>query len=618
MNTTPERKQAECNLPPEFVLLDSMDFSDIAEQLHFNPVEGRIWLQDRRMALLPVEVLGAMRREMIDSLGLEGTRRLITRLGYTAGSRDAELAWKVRAHRSQLDIIVAGAQLHALEGFVKAEPVHIEIDNHRGYCYSEFFWNDNCEDEIHIANYGVGHESACWMGIGYTSGFLSKIMGKRIIAREVECRAMGQAKCRVIAQPVESWDDPEEDLHYLHVAPPPARAMVGASGLKASVAPPEAAPSSAAQPEPAMPMLIGSSVSFTAMLHKVRRVATTRATVLLSGESGVGKSAVAREVHRWSSRADKPFVEVNCAAIPEQLLESELFGVERGAFSGANESRAGRFETANGGTLFLDEIGILSFSAQGKLLRVLQNGEFERLGSTRTIKLDVRVVAATNEDLPKAVTEGRFREDLFYRINVFPIHIPPLRDRRDDLPLLIEYFTKRLSALHGRHVPGIMPRALQAVLNHKWPGNIREFENVIERGIILADDGESLDLRHLFSVDSNFAHSSLMRLTEAGTLEKRDALASAAAEANTGASDSGGTPPASLEDWARAAVRQQGANLGDVEDALVNAALAEANGNVSKAAALLGLTRAQLDYRVKRNGNANGNGGGRSQTVHTD
>ncbi|MCP3728331.1 sigma 54-interacting transcriptional regulator [Paraburkholderia sp. CNPSo 3272] len=611
MDATPERAQTDYTLPPEFVLLDSMDFSDIAEQLHFNPVEGRIWLQDRRMALLPVEVLGAMRREMIDSLGLEGTRRLITRLGYTAGSRDAELAWKVRGHQSQLDIIAAGAQFHALEGFVKAEPVHIEIDNHRGYCYSEFLWNDNCEDEIQIANYGVGHEGACWMGIGYTSGFLSKIMGKRILAREVECRAMGQAKCRVIAQPVENWDDPEEDLHYLQVAPPPSRVMVGAAGVKENNTPLANAASTAAEPQSASPILVGSSVSFTAMLHKVHRVATTRATVLLSGESGVGKSAVAREVHGWSNRADKPFVEVNCAAIPEQLLESELFGVERGAFSGATESRAGRFEAANGGTLFLDEIGILSFSAQGKLLRVLQSGEFERLGSTRTIKLDVRVVAATNEDLPKAVKEGRFREDLFYRINVFPIHIPPLRERRDDLPLLIEYFTKRLSALHGRHVPGIMPRALQAVLNHKWPGNIREFENVIERGIILADDGESLDLRHLFSVDSNFAHSSLMRLTESGMLAKSDALANAAEGTQACAASS----PATLEDWARGAVRQQGAHLADVEDALVNAAMSAANGNVSKAAALLGLTRAQLDYRVKRNGNGSN---GRGHAMHTD
>lgn len=598
MDETIDRNTTGCTLPPEFVLLDAMDFSDIAEQLHFNPVEGRIWLQDRRMALLSVDVLGALRRELVDSLGLEAARRMFTRLGYAAGSGDAELAWKVRSHQSQLDIIAAGAQLHALEGFVQAEPVHIEIDSTRGYCYSEFFWNHGFEDEIHIANYGVGHESACWMGIGYTSGFLSKIMGKRILAREVECRAMGQTKCRVIAKPVESWDDPEEDLHYLGFTPAQQTRVSVPAGIATadSLSPP---PPANAQPEPSQAGLIGSSASFTSVLHKVRRVATTRATVLLSGESGVGKSAVAREVHRWSTRVDKPFVELNCAAIPEQLIESELFGVERGAYSGATESRPGRFESANGGTLFLDEIGILSFSAQGKLLRVLQNGEFERLGSTRTIKLDVRVVAATNEDLPQAVKEGRFREDLFYRINVFPIHIPPLRERRDDLPLLIEYFIRRLSALHGRHVPGITPRALQAVLNHKWPGNIREFENVIERGIILADDGESLDLRHLFSVDTTLGNSSLMRLTEMGTLVKSNTLTLGE---EPPASGTAAPMPTTLDEWARVAISQQNTQLADVEDALVNAALAEAGGNISKAASLLGLTRAQLDYRVKRNG----------------
>jgi len=596
MDATIDRNGTGCTLPPEFVLLDAMDFSDIAEQLHFNPVEGRIWLQDRRMALLSIDVLGMLRRELVDSLGLEAARRMFTRLGYAAGSSDAELAWKVRKHRSQMDIIAAGAQLHALEGFVQAEPVHIEIDSTLGYCYSEFFWNHGCEDEMQIASHGVGHEPACWMGIGYTSGFLSKIMGKRIIAREVECRAMGQAKCRVIAQPVESWDNPEEDLHYLDLAPTQSTRVSIVAGAVASAA--QVSHPGSTHPEPSMASLIGSSVSFTSVLHMVRRVASTRATVLLSGESGVGKSAVAREVHRWSTRADKPFVEINCAAIPEQLIESELFGVERGAYSGATESRAGRFESANGSTLFLDEIGILSFSAQGKLLRVLQSGEFERLGSTRTIKLDVRVVAATNEDLPQAVKEGRFREDLFYRINVFPIHIPPLRDRRDDLPLLIEYFIRRLSAVHGRHVPGITPRALQAVLNHKWPGNIREFENVIERGIILADDGESLDLRHLFSVDTTLGNSSLMRLTEMGTLAQSDALIHADdLQPPAGAVSA----PATLDEWARVAIRQQSGQLADVEHALVNAALAEAGGNISKAASLLGLTRAQLDYRVKRN-----------------
>lgn len=580
-----------------FSLLDALDFSDIAEQLHFNPVEGRIWLQDRRMTLLSVEILGALRLELSNSIGLDATRGLITRLGYTAGSRDAELAWKVRGHQSQMDIIAAGAQFHALQGFVQAEPIQIKIDSAQGYCYSEFFWNDGCEDELHIANYGIGSEPACWMGIGYTSGFLSKVLGKRVLAREVECRAMGQTKCRVIAKPVENWEDPEEDLRYFTAISSEPRKLVSAHCVPNGLG--ESRRESAPVMNATLPLLgmVGASAGFTSVLHKVRRVATTKATVLLLGESGVGKSVVAREVHRWSNRSDRPFIEINCAAIPEQLIESELFGVERGAYSGATESRPGRFEAANGGTLFLDEIGILSPSAQGKLLRVLQSGEFERLGSTRTVKLDVRVIAATNENLPQALKTGHFREDLFYRINVFPIQIPPLRERRDDLPLLLEYFMQRFSELHGRHIPGITPRALQAVLNYKWPGNIREFENVIERGMILADDGESLDLRHLFSVDTTLGTSSLMRLTDMGVLEKTDSLQQVAAQEPQAYSAS---IPITVHQWAREAVKQQTTTLAEVEDALVNAAMLEAGGNVSKAATILGLTRAQLDYRVKR------------------
>jgi transcriptional regulator with GAF, ATPase, and Fis domain len=594
--TTHERQQPGVTTPADFMMLDALDFSDIAEQLHFNLIEGRIWLQDRRMALLPVEGLGALRAELIELMGQDEARRLFTRLGYSVGSRDAELAWKVRHQQSQIDILTAGAQLHALRGFVRAEPGHIEVDSASGHCYAEFFWNDGYEDEIQIAARGITHEPACWMSVGYTSGFLSKVMGKLILAREVECRATGQTKCRVIAKAVENWDAPDEDLYYLSASA--SRSRIAAVGSQATI--PREDESSAA-PTPTVStdaVLVGSSANFTSSLHKVERVASTRATVLLLGESGVGKSAIAREVHRRSARSDKPFVEINCAAIPEQLLESELFGVERGAYSGATDSRAGRFEAANGGTLFLDEIGILSFSAQGKLLRVLQSGEFERLGSTRTIKLDVRVVAATNENLPEAVKAGRFRADLFYRINVFPIHIPPLRERRDDLPLLLEYFVNKLSALHGRRVSGITPRALQAVLNHTWPGNIREFENVVERGIILADQGESLDLRHLFSVDTTLGESSLMRLTDVGTLAKSDALHTNDETSMHTCVDT--VAPMTVDEWAQDAVRRQIAHLSTVEDALVSAAMTATRGNVAKAASILGLTRGQLDYRVKR------------------
>jgi transcriptional regulator with PAS, ATPase and Fis domain len=414
-------------------------------------------------------------------------------------------------------------------------------------------------------------------------------MGRRILVREVECRAMGTPHCRVIAKPASEWDDAQEDMRYFepqHVESPERQkvAKIG-TAVHFRRAKPGASDTPATD-------IVGASASFNAILHKIFRVATTNATVVLLGESGVGKSRFARELHKQSSRAAKPFVEINCAAIPEQLIESELFGVERGAYSGATEARAGRFEIADGGTMFLDEIGTLSLTSQGKLLRVLQSGEMERLGSTTTQRINVRVVAATNENLHNAVKEGRFREDLFYRLNVFPILIPPLRDRKDDLPVLLEYCLDKFSRCHGRNVSGVTARALQALLRYSWPGNIREFENVIERGLILADEGSSLDVHHLFSVDAAFESQHILGLSDMGSLVSRPFH-------DDGHEPAEG-PQDELDRWALKVVRERSSALSEVEDALVRAAVSEAKGNISKAAELLQMTRHQMDYRVKK------------------
>jgi len=419
-------------------------------------------------------------------------------------------------------------------------------------------------------------------------------MGKRVLVREVECKSMGAAQCRAIAKPATEWDNAEADLKYFEPG------QHDTFRTRRSAAPRNLSHGQAAAKAPASTAstatnIVGASASFNAILHKIHRVAPTNATVLLLGESGVGKSRFAREVHKSSKRSEAPFVEVNCAAIPEQLVESELFGVERGAFSGAVEARAGRFEIANAGTLFLDEIATLSLTAQGKLLRVLQTGEMERLGSTKTLRVNVRVIAATNENLQKAVKEGSFREDLFYRLNVFPIMIPPLRERKDDLPVLLEYCINKFSHFHDRIVTGVTPRALQAILAYSWPGNIRELENVIERGLILADDGTTLDIHHLFSVDGSIESPEVMRLSDMGSLVSKSLQ-----PASPGASL---IPPGqadSLEAWAEDLVREGNANLSEVEDALVRAAVSQANGNISKAAQLLRVTRHQMDYRVKK------------------
>jgi len=223
------------------------------------------------------------------------------------------------------------------------------------------------------------------------------------------------------------------------------------------------------------------------VLHMVQRVAPTNATVLFLGESGVGKEVFARMLHRLSSRSQKPFVAVNCAAIPESLIESELFGAERGAYTGATQSRAGRFERADGGTLFLDEIGTLSAGAQGNLLRALQEGEIERLGDTHTRRVDVRVIAATNRDLERALREGRFREDLYYRLNVIQLHLPPLRGRQEDILALADHFLLRSAGRSAKPVRGWRESAKKLLLAYHWPGNVRELENVVERAVALAE-----------------------------------------------------------------------------------------------------------------------------------
>jgi two-component system response regulator HydG len=251
--------------------------------------------------------------------------------------------------------------------------------------------------------------------------------------------------------------------------------------------------------------ILGSSPRIREIFHLLELVAPTEATVLLLGETGTGKELVARDIHLNSPRAAGPFVVVNCAALPETLLESELFGHERGAFTGAANRKDGRFVLAHRGTIFLDEIGELSLTTQAKILRVLQSREFEPLGSTRTLKVDVRIIAATNRNLGLMVHEGRFRGDLFYRLNVFPLEMPLLKDRLEDLPLLAEHFLKVSSAKNQREIKALAPEVLEVFRRYHWPGNIRELENIIERGSIVCQ-GDTLSLPDLPEGLQQLAH----------------------------------------------------------------------------------------------------------------
>ncbi len=308
------------------------------------------------------------------------------------------------------------------------------------------------------------------------------------------------------------------------------------------------------------PNIVARSPKMQEVLATVERVAPTNSTVLLGGESGVGKDLIARAIHEKSRRAQGPFLKINSTAIPENLLESELFGFERGAFTGAVASKPGKFELADKGTLFLDEIGDVPPATQVKLLRVLQEREFERLGGTKIIKVDVRLIAATNRDLREALEQGTFREDLYYRLNVVPIDIAPLRERREDIPELVNLFISRFAGDSGKPVEGITPEAMQILVNYHWPGNVRELQNIVERASALA---------------------------KGSVLEPSDIhLDTRPSKAGNGA---GGFLPdgMTLEQW---------------EDEMVQEALRRAHGNKSQAARLLGLSRNALRYRLSKIG----------------
>lgn len=306
--------------------------------------------------------------------------------------------------------------------------------------------------------------------------------------------------------------------------------------------------------------IIGSSTPMRELYELLSMVAPTDATVLLLGESGTGKELVANAIHQNSGRKEKPFLKVNCAALPENLLESELFGHEKGAFTGAVGRKDGRFKAADGGTIFLDEIAEMSTTTQAKILRVLQEREFESLGSNKTIGVDVRVIAATNRDLQIEVESGEFREDLYYRLNVVPVLVPPLRERREDIPRLIEHFTAQLSSKIGKKITGVRDEALSLLKMYAWPGNVRELENVIERAVIMSRSEQ---------IDTDNLPESIRNITESDDEEKgRDTIA-------------------------------PGITLKNAEKLLITETLKQTGGNRTRCAEILGITRRTLQNKIK-------------------
>ncbi|WLH97828.1 sigma 54-interacting transcriptional regulator [Pseudomonas hefeiensis] len=518
----------------------------LIRQLRMDPERGHIWIGQQRAFLMQLPAFAAFRHELIAEIGISQARRLLARLGYAAGSSDAGLARNLRGGESD-EAFTAGPLLHAMEGITRVETIRMEVNVESGHHYVEQLWHDSMEASAFLAHSPQAMEPVCWMQVGHASGFNSAFFGRTVLFREVECRAMGHPHCRIIGKPIEEWGADADQLNVFDTSD-----YVNASLHDAHM-----------DDALALADLIGADPSFLATCRQIEKVAERDVTILFRGETGVGKERFARLLHRLSQRSAAPFIAVNCAALPENLIESELFGVEKGAFTGALRSRPGRFEQAEGGTLFLDEIGTLAPVAQEKLLRVLQEREVQRLGDDATRKVDFRLVAATNADLEADVREGRFREDLYYRINVVPVHIPALRERRNDIPLLIRHFIKRFSTQHRRHIKGLTQAAVRALLEYDYPGNIRELENLIERGVVLADDNEPIGLSQLF----------LSPPREAQAIRPKQEV---------------------LEHWL------DERPLESIIDTAVERALSRAEGNIAQAARLLGLTRRQLEHRLKK------------------
>lgn len=547
----------------------SPGISEISSRLRFSFETGQIWLDEERMMLMHSSALIALRKELIETLGIERTRGVLTRIGYASGLRDAEIVKASYQGLSDLELLHKGTLLHALEGIVKVELKDTYIDIKNGKYYIDAIWRNSLDHYLHKNLFGANHSPVAWCELGYATGYVSGIMNRFILHKQIETTPLGP---RFVGKPLEEWGNIAEDLKYYQSD----SIVENLLSLQDQVE-----DLRKALPHPILPSdVIGDSLNFQEAWALAKKASSSSVTVLLLGETGVGKDVFANAIHNASPRANHPFVAVNCGALPNDLIESELFGIEKGAYTGAQSSRAGRFERADGGTLFLDELGELSLQAQTRLLRALQSGEIDRLGGTETRKVNVRVIAATNVDLAEAVAKGTFRKDLYYRLNVFPVQIPPLRERKDDILALAQNFIDKFSAREGLRIKGLTDKAKHALQSHDWPGNIRELENVIERGIILASQDSFIDASMLFPP----SYTTLLD-ENISVLDREGKISQAIHQP--------------MEEFINELLDKQ-VSLEELENLVVKSAIERCEGNLCATARLLGISRAQIGYKHKK------------------
>jgi transcriptional regulator with PAS, ATPase and Fis domain len=432
------------------------------------------------------------------------------RFGYADGYHDAVSLRDRSQWASPLEGVRAGVVLHRLEGIVRGEIIKLEHDTTSGRFEEEVVWHDSYVAEHHVHHYGKSNVPTCWSLVGYASGYVSACLGREIYFRETECLGQGADKCSAIGKDAESWGNALETLRLdfqgadlrqevEHLRETAHRRLQELDRRERHVAKRERELNllrARVASHAAAKHFIAGSAAMQDVLELAARVAPLDTTALVYGESGTGKEFIVRLIHDQSPRAGGPFVSINCAALTETLLESELFGHVRGAFTGAVRDKAGLFEVAGNGTLFLDEIGEVAPTVQAKLLRALQEREIRRVGAERNVKVNARVVAATNRDLRAAVAAGTFREDLYFRLGAFVITVPPLRERREDIPALVHDFVRRSATRVKKDVQSVSADAMTVLMNYSWPGNVRELEHAIERAVIVAR-GTSVKVREL-------------------------------------------------------------------------------------------------------------------------
>ncbi|MFW1689868.1 phenol degradation transcriptional regulator MobR [Acinetobacter ursingii] len=554
-------------------LKQNQNIQDLLDNIQFDAQHGQIWFEENRMLLLHTSIMGYLRKDLYQMLGHERTKHFFIRCGYQAGMKDAEVTNKLRPNMTAEEAFMAGPQMHGIRGMVQVEVNTLKLSHETGNFYADFNWLHSFESEVHLNEFGTSNEPACWMLLGYACGYSSFVMGQTIIYQETKCSAKGDDHCQIIGKPLAAWENADELIRFM--SPDPVADQIIAlqaelKTLKQNIYTP-------AETDYTMFNSVGESAAYRQVCELLKKSAGSKVAVLLQGETGVGKEAFARGIHETSQRKNSAFIAVNCASIPPDLIEAELFGVEKGAYTGATQSRMGKFERAHSGTIFLDEVIELSPRAQAALLRILQEGEFERVGDSQTRYIDVRVVAATNEDLFEAVQQGRFRADLFYRLNIFPVVIPPLRERRDDIPLLVKHFLKRFENMYDKTIKGLSDKALNYLMGYEWPGNIRELENMLERATLLTDHQQEIKLSSLLQQQ----HLHHLQSTHDQVLSSDINLTA--------------TQQQTIEH-----LLDQNFSLEQFELDLIQTALIRSQFNVSEAARLLGISRATLDYRLKK------------------